>query len=214
MKKNILKIHLEVLNKERQELLFKLLTYTKDFVLGGGTALSLQLGHRKSYDFDFFSQSKLATNLLEKLSQEVSVANIAIDTPDELTFFTKSDVKITFLHYPFAHAFQLEETEGGMRLFSVKDIALQKAYTIGRRGEYRDYFDLFTILKRGHIGLPEIIREAKKVYGGVFEEKIFLQQLVYFGDLLSFDIIPADSKPLAKPEEVKNFFENLVRDYV
>lgn len=76
--------------------------------------------------------------------------------------------------------------ENGLTLFSVKDIAIKKAYTIGRGGEYRDYFDLYAILKEKYIGLAEVISTAKKIYGSVFEEKLFLQQLVYLDDLLDF----------------------------
>ncbi|MEX0616432.1 MAG: hypothetical protein WD231_01300 [Candidatus Woykebacteria bacterium] len=100
-----------------------------------------------------------------------------------------------------------------MQLFSVKDIAVIKAYTIGRRGEYRDYFDLYTILKNDYIRLPELISKANKVYGGVFEEKIFLQQLVYFGDILNFGITPT-TDPSPKEDEVKRFFEELAKNYL
>lgn len=213
MNKNTLNIPKDVLDKKRKDLLEKLLPYTIGFVLGGGTALALQLNHRKSLDFDFFSLSKIQKNLIEKLSQTISIANISIDSGVELTFFTIDEIKVTFLNYPFGHAFPLEILENGLKLFSVKDIAIQKAYTIGRRGEYRDYFDLFIILRNNYINLKEIISEAKKIYGSVFAEKIFLQQLVYFADLLNFDITPTTKQQL-KPEEVKHFFEEQVKDYI
>ncbi len=213
MNKNTLNIHQDILDKERKDLLEKLLPYTKGFVLGGGTALALQLNHRKSFDFDFFSLSKIQKKLIEKLSQTISIANISIDSGDELTFFTIDGIKVTFLNYPYKHAFGLERMENGLKLFSVKDIAIQKAYTVGRRGEYRDYFDLFAVLKNNYISLKEIISEAKKIYGSVFEEKIFLQQLVYFDDLLNFDVTPT-TKLQPKPEEVKHFFEEQVKAYI
>lgn len=221
MNKNTSNIHLEVLDKERQELLEKLAQFLKgltgrkaQFILGGGTALALQITHRKSFDFDFFSEVKSPKSLIEKLSTIISIDNISVDSADELTFFTKSEIKITFLYYPFAHAFPLVTLENGLQLFSIKDIAIKKAYTVGRRGEYRDYFDLYTILKNNHINLAELISETKKIYGSVFEEKIFLEQLVYFGDLLNFDIVPASSKPVPEPEEIKHFFAELVNNYV
>jgi predicted nucleotidyltransferase component of viral defense system len=201
------------LDKDRQKLLKKLLPQIEGFVLGGGTALALQLAHRISYDFDFFSPSPIKKSLLEKLSQVLEINNISTDTADELTFFSKEGIKVTFLYYPFKKAFQLEEFQENLQIFSIKDIAIQKAYTIGRRGEYRDYFDLYTIIKGGYIDLAEIISKAKKVYNHVFEEKMFLQQLVYFDDLLSYQIAPAQ-KPIPTPDEVKAFFEKQVKDYV
>lgn len=211
MNKNILKTHLEILDRTRQELLVKLLPFTGEFILGGGTALALQLNHRKSFDFDFFSSAPINKNLLEELSRSIPIINISVDTTGELTFFTKEDIKITFLYYPFSHAFPIETLDNGLKLFSAKDIAIQKAYTIGRRGEYRDYFDLYIILKERYMNFVDIISWAKKIYGGAFEKKLLLQQLVYFGDLLNLDIVPASSHFLPKPQEVKNFFEDLVK---
>lgn len=214
MNKSISKIDLGILDKSRQDLLQKLLPFTKEFILGGGTALALQLTHRLSFDFDFFALSPIPQKLLEKISQAVAVANIAVDTPDELTFFTTENIKVTFLSYPFKPHFNPIEAENGLFIFPIQEIALQKAYTIGRRGEYRDYFDLYTILKAGYIKLEEIIDKAKNVYGGAFDEKMFLQQLVYFGDMTNFDITPASEKPLPRTEEVKQYLEKLVKNYL
>jgi len=213
MNKNILKVHLELLDKKRQEVLHKLTSFISDFVLGGGTALTLQLAHRKSFDFDFFSSSQIPKKLLEKLSQVFQIENIVIDTLDELTFF-KSGIKITFLYYPFKPLFKHIETAGGLKMFPVKEIALQKAYTVGRRGEYRDYFDLYTILSYKHTNLQEIISGAKQIYNGAFDEKLFLEQLVYFGDLNNFEVTPASQTPLPAPDEIKHYFETLVKTYI
>lgn len=138
-------MHLDILDNQRRELLRILLPFTKEFVLGGGTALALQLAHRKSFDFDFFSSSPIPKRFLEKLSKNVKIGNIAVDTSDELTLFTEKSIKFTFIHYPFKPYFKILRLDNGLDLFSVPEIALQKAYTIGRRGEYRDYFDLYVI---------------------------------------------------------------------
>lgn len=214
MNKNTLNLFPDILDKSRKDLLDKLTPFAKKFVLGGGTALSLQVGHRKSFDFDFFSSSPIEKKLVEKVSQQITIATISVDTSDELTLFTADGVKITFLSYPFKHNFDLVTWRNYLQLFSVKDIAIQKAYTIGRRGEYRDYFDLYTIFKNDYIHLSELISVAGKMYGTLFSEKIFLEQLVYFGDLLSFDIVPVSSASIPSPDDVKRFFEDLVRNYV
>jgi len=214
MSKDISNIHLETLDSKRQEVLQKILPFVKGFVLGGGTALTLQLAHRKSFDFDFFSFSEIPKRLLEEISQAIRAERVAIDTSDELTFFTNNEIKITFLHYPFKSHFKQIKTEGGLVLFPIREIALQKAYAIGRRGEYRDYFDMYTILKHGDIDFHELMVIAKQVYGSIFEEKLFLQQLVYFGDLLTFEIIPVSHESLPTPDKVKHYFEELVKTYL
>lgn len=214
MTKNTLNLHFELLDKTRRKLLEKLLVYAKGFVLSGGTALALQLQHRKSFDFDFFSFSSLEKRFLERIGKTKEIANVSVDSAEELTFFTQDGVKVTFLQYPFKSNFPIITAEKGLRIFSVPEIALQKAYTIGRRGEYRDYFDLYAILKKKYLDFSTLISLASKTYGGAFDEKLFLGQLVYFGDLLNFDIIPIGKGPILKPEDVKNFFEKLVKKYL
>ncbi|HWY79775.1 MAG TPA: nucleotidyl transferase AbiEii/AbiGii toxin family protein [Candidatus Sulfotelmatobacter sp.] len=214
MNKGILKIHLDILDKRRQELLTELLPYTKDFVLGGGTALALQLNHRESYDFDFFSSNQIAKSTIEKISQSIKIATISVDSSEELTFFTENEIKVTFLHYPFGYAYPLEQLDNGLSLFSIKDIAIKKAYTIGRRGAYRDYFDLYAIFKGDYINLSELINETKKIYGSIFEEKLFLQQLVYFGDITDFTILPAGSQTVPTHGEIKQYLEKIVTHYL
>ena len=97
---------------------------------------------------------------------------------------------------------------------SVQEIAVQKAYTIGRRGEYRDYFDLYTILQENVMTLNTIIKTAEDKYGNIFNSKLFLEQLVYFDDLLTLEIIPFDSAELPHPQEVKAYFEKAVKSYL
>ena len=214
MRRNILKMHLDILDSKRAELLEHLIPLSKGFILGGGTSLALQLRHRKSYDFDFFTKLQIPKNLLETLARSLDIHTVSVDTINELTIFTNDEVKVTFLCYPFDNAFEPIESENGLMIFSAKDLAIKKAYTIGRRGEYRDYFDLYTILKNNIIGLDEIIAKAKEIYKGAFEEKIFLQQLVYFEDLLDFTIMPVDASKIPDTLQVKEFFEELVEKYI
>lgn len=210
---NISRLHLELLDDARRELLSKLMPFTNGFVLGGGTGLALQIVHRKSFDFDFFSTKEIPKNLLEKIAKVIQVGNIQTDTRDELTFFSKEQIKVTFLRYPF-FGFELSRVNN-FDIFTVKDIAVQKLYTIGRRGEYRDYFDLYSVLINNHADFEELICEAEKIYGGAFDKKMLLQQLVYFKDMLNFEIIPPlPEVKIPTPDEVKMFFQKLVKSFL
>ena len=81
------KIHLETLDKSRLEAFQNLSPFKKYGYLAGGTALSLQITHRKSFDFDVFvkrqidNKLKLATNPLIKTEflDLASVADISAD---------------------------------------------------------------------------------------------------------------------------------------
>lgn len=210
---NISRLHLELLDDARRTLLLKLSPFTYGFILGGGTGLALQICHRKSFDFDFFITKEIPKNLLEKIAKVIQVDNVQTDSRDELTFFTKEQIKVTFLHYPF-FGFELSRVNN-FDIFTVKDIAVQKLYTIGRRGEYRDYFDLYSVLVNKYADFEELVREAEKIYAGAFDKKMLLQQLVYFKDMLNFEIIPPlPEVKIPTPDEVKMFFQKLVKSFL
>jgi hypothetical protein len=56
-------MHYEVLDKNRLALLPSFASFKEDFYLAGGTALALQIGHRVSVDFDFFTEKEFAVRV-------------------------------------------------------------------------------------------------------------------------------------------------------
>ncbi len=76
---NTLKLHFDILDEARGQLLDQLIPLTSDFVLAGGTALALQIGHRKSFDFDFFSLNDIPESLLENIAKLVKIESVGID---------------------------------------------------------------------------------------------------------------------------------------
>ena len=118
-------------------------------------------------------------------SDGASIAPL-INNPDELTVLV-DDVKITFLKYPFPtfDPFVIYEQ---VPLLSVREIAATKAYTIGRRGAYKDYIDLYFILSEHHATLTDIIDVAEKKFGVEFNLRLFLEQLVFLDDVEDTDI--------------------------
>lgn len=210
-------MHLDILDKQRRDILKQLENTLQDFVLGGGTALALQIRHRKSFDFDFFDQSTLKPTLITKINSSITIKTVSVDTSQELTVFTKDGIKLTFLHYPFPSIFQNTyiQKQGNLQFFTIPALAAQKAYTVGRRGEYRDYFDVYSLLKKGYATLDTIIKLTEKIYGSVFNPKLFLEQLTFFDDMIDFHIEKVDSDhKLPSTEEVKSFLEKTVDQYV
>lgn len=94
---------LDILDVNRRELYAQFGVLPKQFVLGGGTAIALQLGHRKSYDFDFFGPDPIQRNLLPSLRKLFPgrVFQPVLDTSDELTVLVDSAVKLSFIASPF-----------------------------------------------------------------------------------------------------------------
>jgi hypothetical protein len=65
---------------------------------------------------------------------------------------------------------------------TVLDLAAMKAYTLGRRAKWKDYCDLYFILK-DHLNLKDISKRTKEIFGSLFNEKLFREQLCYFEDI-------------------------------
>jgi hypothetical protein len=92
----------------------------------------------------------------------------------------------------------------------MRDIAVTKAYTIGRRGSYKDYVDLYFIMAERHATLTDIVHGAEQRYGADFNSRLFLEQLVYMADLDDAEI--QFTKPLVTPNELLAFFEDRIRE--
>jgi len=161
----------------------KLKVFKKNFILAGGTALMLQIGHRLSYDFDCFSEKKISRNLLKQvISLFGNRTTVEVNSSDFLLVRTKANIKIDFVYHPFPILREPIKTNS-LSLFHLDDLTANKANVIGRRGQWRDYIDLFFVLKQKLYILPEIITLAEKKFRAEFNDKLFLQQLVYFDDL-------------------------------
>jgi hypothetical protein len=176
-------MHREVLTRRAAEL-FPSLARFAGFYLAGGTGLAVQIGHRVSVDFDLFCPRVIKRTLLPRL--ETLFADAAPITPlvnnaDELTALVDG-IKVTFLSYPFPVVDPLEDCEG-VPVLSIREIAATKAYTIGRRGEYKDYVDLYFVLSEGYALLGEIIDPAESKFGDAFNARLFLEQLVFLDDV-------------------------------
>ena len=92
------------------------------------------------------------------------------------------------------------------------DLASNKAFTVGKRGVWRDYVDLFYLLKFKLISLEQILKEAEKRFGDQFSAKLFLEQLVYNKDIFDFRIDYIGKK--YTPEEVMFFLEKTEKGYL
>lgn len=175
-------IHLESLDKERREVFEKLKIFSKTAILGGGTALSLQIAHRLSFDFDLFLERPLKREDFLRIKGILKIAEVQLSTSEQLTVITDNKVDITLLYYPYKPVFPKVMTSS-LPLYAVGDIAADKAYTVGRRAVWRDYVDLFFILKQELVDIFEMVKLGEQKFGVEFNPKLFLEQLIYFEDI-------------------------------
>lgn len=207
-----MKIFFNILDEERKEVFKKLSNFKEFGYLAGGTALALQLGHRISFDFDIFCNKEISGQILNKLRKEFKIEKILINNSDELTFIAKGDIKITFLYYPFVFKGELIKIKAGIDLLSIKNIAIAKAYALNRRNSFRDYVDLYFILKKKKITLDEINKNAEKVFGELFSRKLFLSQLLYTDDIRKEELENTFIRGKDNPNliEIKKYFKKLI----
>ena len=204
--------YLDRLSPERQEVFKKLKKFSKSFVLAGGTAIMLQIGHRMSFDFDCFTQERLSPTLLRKAKNVFGKIILPrVQTQEQLTFTTEKGVEATFVHHPYNHL-RKPITTDFLPLSHLDDLAANKAYTVGRRGVWRDYVDLFFLLKWKLYTMEYLIALAEKKFAGEFHDKLFLEQLSFFDDV---EILPTTFlKDSYTPSEIKSYLEKEVETYV
>jgi len=171
----------EILTKEQVALLPLLKTFSKDFGLVGGTAIALYIGHRRSIDFDLFTLKKFENlSIKRKILKFQKIEKIFVNKLDEYTI-SINGARTTFFHYPYKIEFnnRLDDIIGMPDLLT---LSAMKAYALGMRAKWKDYIDLYFVMKHYH-GLNKIIKKAKKIFGNEFNEKIFRAQLSYFKDV-------------------------------
>jgi hypothetical protein len=149
--------------------------------LVGGTAIALRIGHRESIDFDLFSAKEFENERLrEKILGIGKIDRTLRDEKDQYEIVLDK-VKITFLHYPFKIYFT-KKAEDIIKMPDLLTLAAMKAYALGRRAKWKDYIDLYYILKNHH-SVSEISKKAKAIFKKEFNEKNFRAQLAYFKDI-------------------------------
>jgi hypothetical protein len=179
-----MKFHEEVLNKAQKKVLGRLgpLMKEKGFYLGGGTAIALYLGHRRSKDFDWFTASpfkdplKLAQTFKEE-GISLKVTQVARGTLDGII----SGVGVSFFEYRYP---LLKTTtrwpEMNTSLASLPDLACMKLSAIVQRGSKKDFIDIFA-LEEKKFPLKKMLSYYQKKFG-LKDIGNILYALSYFDD--------------------------------
>ena len=136
---------------------------TKRFYLAGGTALALQLGHRRSDDLDFFSPTLWEEDRLEGIV--LGLGGRVLLSEERTLHGIIHDFKVSFFYYPYKMVTPFVYL-GDLSLASVPEIGCMKAVAISQRAEKKDFFDIVEILQRyrpGHL--------KRIVYGKIWGRK-------------------------------------------
>ena len=178
-------LKLTALPEAQRSLWRELQQIPRGFVLYGGTAVALRLGHRQSEDFDLFSNERFEpSSLLTALSY---LRDVRVDQRGDNSLTVLVDrngpVKISFFgDVRMARVGDPDIAPGnGLQVASLLDLTATKLKTVQQRAEAKDYLDLAAALSDG-IKLPEALGAARAVYGKIFNAMAALKALTYFED--------------------------------
>ncbi len=125
-----------IMSVERHSLLEQLVNtdLVRNFYLAGGTATALYLGHRWSEDLDFFTDCDFDPFRLVTELAKLEDFLLTGQEPGTVHCFING-VKLSFLHYPYP-LLEKSQIYKGVRLASLKDIALMKMVALIQRGHF------------------------------------------------------------------------------
>lgn len=203
-----------IIDKDRYQLLKNIMEIVDipDFYMIGGTALSLQLGLRESFDFDFCVpiqfNNELLLEELEKIG-DIKVKQNQKGTCDVII----NGVQVSFLYYPNKVIKELITTPEmpKLKVASILDIAIMKIVAIGGRGAKKDFFDLYNIINKCKITIKELAEGLIEKYGNKTNYVNIIMGLSYFEDAEQ-EVLP---KTFVKYnwEEIKDFFINYQKEF-
>jgi hypothetical protein len=177
----------------------------KNAYLAGGTALALQLGHRESVDFDFFTVRAFnETAMVQRLNE--LLPDFYLERKEWRTilgYVGKTRFSYFYYEYPL-----LSKTKkwSGVNLADPKDIAAMEIAALADRGTKRDFIDLYFIFAvEKIISLDEALQIYDKKFKKLKQNKLhILKSLAYFGDAEN-EKMPKMLKPV-NWKKVKDFF--------
>lgn len=160
------------------------------FVLYGGTAIALQLGHRTSVDFDFFANRPLDKEALRVSYPWLATATTLQDGANAWTLLVRDtsgeEVKLSFFgNLHFGRCGQARQTEDGvLTLAALDDLLAHKLKVLLQRVEAKDYLDIAALLESG-LDLAGGLSAARLLFGANFQPSEALKAMTWFegGDL-------------------------------
>jgi hypothetical protein len=196
-------MHPEILSKEQKELLPLMQQFKREFYLVGGTAIALQIGHRKSIDFDMFKLSNVNTTRTLRKIEDAKVRYIVTRRTVDQVHLVANSVKLTFFQYPFPIKADVN-FEDIFRMPNLLTLAAMKAYALGRRSKWKDYGDLYFLL-RDYFTFDQVSEKAEELFGQEFSEKLFHSQLSYHKDIDYSEVVEYLPGFEVDEKEVKEF---------
>ena len=172
-------MHEEVLTKTTRRIFNKIekTQVRKEFYLAGGTALALQIGHRKSLDLDWFTPKSFSTKSLKNQLKNLGKLEIYEEEKDTLNC-ALDRVRLSFFEYPYKILFPFLKYKI-IKLADIRDIACMKIDAISSRGNKKDFIDIYFLLEE--FSLKELLNLFDRKYKEIKYNRLhILKSLTYF----------------------------------
>ena len=176
--------HPEALRAQQKRVLLDLGRFMSQrrFYMGGGTAIAIQLGHRRSLDFDWFTGEKIDDPMqLAASFRDEGIQFVTGQIKRGTLHGTISGIRVSFLEYRYS---LLEPKiiwkDYGCPVASLDDLACMKLSAIAQRGSKKDFLDVYA-LAREHRPLQEMLLLYQQKYN-VEDIAPVLYGLAYFDD--------------------------------
>jgi hypothetical protein len=202
-------MHTEIFDKNQASLLPFIKSFQRSFYLVGGTAIALHLGHRRSIDFDLFSPSPLVKHRIKMKLLQMPFKQVPVFEDYDQLHLLVNNIKFTFVHFPYPINHPVK-VDSFITIPSLLTLASMKAFALGRRAKWKDYTDLFFILKY-HYTIQEICRECETNFGTQFSGKLFRSQLAFHKDIDYSEPIEYLVPPVSD-DEIKEFLIDKATD--
>lgn len=146
---------LDILPPQQRALWAELGSVPRSFVLYGGTAIAIRLGHRESVDFDFFSSDPFDAEGLRRVLPWLTQGTTVQEAPNTLTVVIQRQempVRVSFFGAIGTGRVGIPEiTDDGVAVVaSADDLLSHKLKVILQRAEGKDYQDVAALLRAGH----------------------------------------------------------------
>lgn len=199
----------QVLSKGALKVIIDLSGRIRGFYLAGGTGLALQLGHRRSEDFDFFSPEPFSTDaLLEKIRPDSTLVVREGTIHCEL-----KGIKLSFLFFRQPLVWPTISWRG-VDVADWRDITAEKFRAISDRGSKKDFCDLYAVLQT-KLSIEEACSVFKRRFSSSGINMYHVLRSITF-----FEEAEHDPQPILitqgkewEWETVKTFFEKNVQQF-
>lgn len=190
-------------------------------VWGGGTALAdIYLGHRQSYDLDFFVDIPLTDgecNSVLILLRQLNIKKISYKQEKNrwLYFINNKNnkIKIEFIYYPFKRMQKPKTTNYGIKVESLPDLIANKTFALYERAEAKDVYDLYIMMLYKKITLEKTLQLAHKKFEVDLDPIYFTAQIVKaIQNIGLIKVLLREKSDVQK--KLKKFFNPKIKNFV